>query len=46
MKRKGFDLQARVAVTQLTQKKYSALQSAAPSLLEFGGAPTALLKGV
>jgi len=30
MKRKGFDLQARVAVTQLTQKKYSALQSAAP----------------
>lgn len=42
-KRKGFDLHARVAVTQQTQKAYSALQASAPSKAAPGRVPASKL---
>ncbi len=44
-KRKGFDLHARVAVTQQTQKKYSALQASAASKAAPGRVPASKLAG-
>lgn len=45
-KRKGFDLQARVAVTNQTQKKFQVLQAAAPAAAVPGRVPASKLGAV